>query len=134
MTTSALERGQADEPRVVHRREHVVDLDVDEVLDALAPQPLELAAADERLEHAAVTVGVLEQDAGLGEQRASVAVDARHRPLHEGAHLPPREPEVGVRAEVLARLLVRRRAREHEQRHVAPDPARERSTFSAWSA
>jgi hypothetical protein len=31
-----------------------------------------------------------------------------------------------VRAEVLARLLVRRRAREHEQRDIAPDPARER--------
>ena len=63
-----LHEREADELRIVDGREDVVDLHVDELLDTLLAQAVELAALDERREDAAVPVGVLEQDARLGER------------------------------------------------------------------
>ena len=88
-----LHEREADELRIVDGREHVVDLHVDELLDALLAQAVELAALDERREDAAVPVGILEQDARLGEERAPMLVEARHGSLREERELAVREPK-----------------------------------------
>ena len=121
-----LDGGEADQHRVVDPREHVVDLDIDEVLHAVPLQPGELAGAVERLEGATVAVGALEQAARCRQERPPVGVQARERPLHDEAQLLLAEPEAAVLGEERARLLVRRRARHDEQGHRDTDAPRQR--------
>ena len=84
----------ADELRIADRRERIVDLQIEQVLDAAAAHVVDRAALRESGDRAAVAIGAEEQRVLLGEQQlAGRRVDRRHRALAKEHEIVGRQTE-----------------------------------------
>jgi hypothetical protein len=112
---------------VPNRRERVIDLKIEQVLDPAAAHVVNRAANPQGRHRSAMTIGTQEQRILFREQQLpSRRIDRRHRPLAKQHHIRGRHAEIVVLLQERLLLFVRHRTRHHVERHRRPVPPRGR--------